>query len=329
MLFGLFKNKNKETPAEEPVVKNITHTEIESNIDDDEAEERAYEQVQPSAKAQPLVQRWEELVKKIQNKAAQILEEASTASEPLINDTKFDTQALTQAWIAVKTKVVHELGQKVGDSWSKFLDLTSEAGLTRNDINLQKFGERRDETTEWLEIEYERYYTKVFAKAAQKIWDNALNETTVKDFACSSCGAKLDLHKQIFKAINLKCSYCNFVNTYEPADKMRMAEAYAVNPFCSETAFSQWEKMMQTLRKVKNDNYRGRRVDITLLDNYEKASLDYWTIWYKKREELVTDYMQYTQGDIQSKIEWVWKDMRRYNNQWKSKYQSDKTTTTI
>lgn len=322
-MFGLFKKKDSQ-PINQPNTKEIeTETKsstIEDVIDDDEAEEKAYENVQPSAKALPLVQRWEDLVTKIQDKATQILQEAETASEPLITNTKFDTQAITQAWTGIKTKVVHDLGQKTGDSWSKFLDLTSEAGLTRNDINLQKFGQRRDETVDWLEIEYERYYVKVFAKAAQKIWENALNENQVKDFSCSSCGAKLDLHKQIFHAINIKCNYCNFVNTYEPPDKMRMAEAFAVNPLCSQTAFDFWEKMIQAIRKVKNDNYRGRKVDMHILDEYENKALDYWTTWYKKREELITEYAKHTQGDIDSKMQWVWKDLKKYNNQWQSKY---------
>ncbi len=324
-MFGFFKKKDKQPQEQEknntstPLPKTSNRYDEDDDDDENNDDEKNRGPVNPSPKAKELITKLEDALKRIQDKATEILKDAEEKSQPFINDTLFDTQAIHQFWGAVEHKAVRSLGDKVDEKWDKFCDLTDEADLTTDDIDLQETGNLRDDTNHWLEVEYQRYYVRVLAKAAQKIWQNALQEDTVKQFACSSCGAPLDLNKQIFKAINLKCNFCSFVNSYEPADKMRMAEAFAVEPLCNEAAFEAWEKMQWIRRQAERETDGGKKSTIDTLDKWEAAALHYWNIWFKKREELVADYAPNTQSGIDNKMEWVWKDIRRMNNQWVSK----------
>ena len=318
-MFGFFKKKDKQ--SENPPLPNVNSFDDDDDMDDQKEDQQHIKKgkIVPSAKAQELLTKWEDLTKRIQQKAVDILKEAEEKSQSLIDGTLYDTQAIHQFWSAIKKKAVHNLSEKVDEGWDKFGDLTDEADLTTNDLDFQEAGMWRDETNHWLEVEYERYYVRVIAKAAKKIWENALHEDVVKQFKCSSCGAPLDLHQQVFIAINLKCTFCNFVNTYEPPDKMRMAEGFAIDPLCNETAFSAWENMQQLSMQADKETEGGKKTTADTLDKWEAAALQYWTTWYKKREELIPEYAHQTQGGIDSKMEWVWKDLRRKNNQWISK----------
>ncbi len=314
-MFGFFKKKDKQSEKPSPFNAKVF------NDDDSDEEEmnQSKGKITPSAKAQELINKWQDLLQRIKQKAVDTLKEAEEKSQPLIDETLFDTQAIHQFWSVIQKKVVQNLGEKVDEGWDKFGDMADVEDLTTNDLDFMEVGMLRDETNHWLEIEYQRYYVKVVAKAAKKIWENALQEDTVKQFKCSSCGAPLDLHKQVFKAINLKCTFCNFVNTYEPPDKMRMAEGFAVDPLCNETAFEAWENMQQLNLQADRETEGGKKATADTLDKWEAASLTYWTIWYNKRGELVPEYAQQSEGGIKSKMEWVWKDLRRQNNQWISK----------
>ncbi|MBK7882708.1 MAG: hypothetical protein IPJ81_01905 [Chitinophagaceae bacterium] len=174
-MFGFFKKKDK---TEKPPLSNGSsfNDDDDGDINDEEQEKTQKGKVVPSAKAQELITKWEDLLKRIQQKALDILKEAEEKSQPLINETLYDTQAIHQLWSAIKKKAVDNLGEKVDEGWEKFSDLTSEADLTTNDLDLGEVGMLRDETNHWLAVEYERYYVRVVAKAAKKIWENALQD---------------------------------------------------------------------------------------------------------------------------------------------------------
>lgn len=267
-------------------------------------------------KGEELIRKLETLYEKIKNKTLEQLNEAEDGSQALIDELTYDTTSVSQAWSGIKHQVYHKMQEKTSEGWSKFTDLT-DFGI--DNIDLKKEGRRRDEMNLWLEITYQEYEVRTLAKAAHQLWNNAQKEDVLKNFQCLSCGSPIEVGKYMFHSKNILCIHCSFVNTYTPSEKVVTARIYAIPWLLDETSFSNWKAMKLAEFNVKRASDYGNIPDVKLLNEYEQKIFNYWTTFYTTRDQLNPDIAQHSFAEMQSKFEWGYKDIKRYNRQWEPK----------
>lgn len=256
-----------------------------------------------------LMDRWDSRLLKIQNSAKEILEEAQQKSQEMIDATTFDTAALQQAWSAIENQVVRTLHRKAEKKWDKINDeMDEDETIQYTGEQLRIEAQKLDDLFVWLEVEYHTAYITTMAQAAKKIYKNALETVEGKEIVCRNCGATLPFSEPVFHAINHKCEYCGFVQTYEPSGAVRAVETFAVRFLAEYAALEYWKDMRQVQQRIIPFE---KNAPEELVEKYKESAKKYWTTFYTKSAEVIPEYAKHTERNIASKMEWVYKEMNK------------------
>ena len=205
------------------------------------------------ANYQELTARWDGYIQKLKDRFFEILKQAEGPLEEVINGLQYDDIVIINIKTGLNNQTVNALAAKANEGWSFMMaEANKSGGLSWNQQQEQKA--KIDVFKEWLAVEFLKFETALYARAARKILENVkthINET--KLHRCTQCGAELPINVYSFMAINLKCDSCGSVNTYQPDDRVRALEYYVIIPLAEEAALP--EKIQARTNKYAMKDY--------------------------------------------------------------------------
>ena len=205
------------------------------------------------ANYQELVARWDGYLQKLKDRFFEILKQADGPLDEVINGLQYDDIVIINIKTGLNNQTVNALAAKANEGWSFMMaEANKSGGLSWNQQQEQKG--KIDVFKDWLEVEFLKFETALYARAARKILENVkahINET--KLHRCTQCGAELPINEFSFMAINLKCDSCGSVNTYQPDDRVRALEYYVIIPLADEAALP--EKIQARYNKNAMKDY--------------------------------------------------------------------------
>jgi hypothetical protein len=232
-----------------------------------------------SAQVAELVSRWNDFLKKIEARFFDVFKQSEQPINNVIDNLQFDNVIIHNICNGLKNQSVTQLSDKADQAASKFESEMNKAGASGKLIHSER--SKIHPLKNWMEIEFLKFQTALFARAAEKILDNVkkhIDES--KMHRCTQCAADLNINVYSFMALNIKCESCGSVNTYQPDDRVRALEHYVVIPLAEQFAFD--EKL-----KARTDK------------NAVKA---YYQKYYSFIMEKIPDKKQYYQRDMDKRL---------------------------
>ena len=185
---------------------------------------------------QELQQRWQAFIQKLKERFFEILKQAEEPLNETINNLQYDTVIMINICNGLKNQTVTALTAKANEGLNKMRAEMQQVKSFSWGEGVA-FNKQIDEFKEWLEVEFLKFQTNLFAKAARKIQENVQQHIDEKKMhRCTQCGAGLPINIYSFMAINIKCDSCGAVNTYQPDDRVRALEWYVINNLAEEYA---------------------------------------------------------------------------------------------
>jgi len=180
--------------------------------------------------------RWDGFIQKLKDRFFEILKQAEEPLNEVINNLQYDTVILINIKTGLQNQTVNQLSQKADEGWNKMrVEMEKVKTFSWGDRFARP--KRLDEFKEWLNVEFLKFETNLYAKGARKILENVKQHIDEKKMhRCTQCGAGLPIKIYSFMAINLKCDSCGAVNTYQPDDRIRALEYYVINNLAEEYA---------------------------------------------------------------------------------------------
>jgi hypothetical protein len=235
-----------------------------------------------SPEFQALVTRWDSYLKKLEARYYEVLQAAEEPLNDIINNIQYDDVVMYNLSQGLKNQTVDQLGKKAEEGWFKMRAEMEKIGAGWKEISAQN--EKMGAFKIFLEIEFDKYSVKLFARSARKILENVQNHVNMnKLHRCTQCGAELPIKIYSFISVNIKCESCGSVNTYQPDDRIRGLEWYVINHLAEEQAFD---------LKLK-----GR-------SNKEFAK-EYYRKYYGFLMENVPDKKEFYERDMNERLGWV------------------------
>lgn len=229
-----------------------------------------------------LSDRWDAYLKKVEARYYEILGQAEGPLTETIDSLQYDTIVVHNILTALKYQTVELLGKKADEAWPKMRGELEKMGAAYGDITAQR--DKPAVFKYWMNLEFQKYQTGVYARAARKILDNVKKHIDEnKLHRCTQCGAELPIKIYSFMAINLKCESCGSVNTYQPDDRIRALEYYVLNNLAEECALP--EKL-----RARGD---------------KSAAVEYYKKYYGFMMENVPEKKDNYQRDMDERIKWV------------------------
>ena len=213
------------------------------------------------------LERWTAFLRQIQERHAALLDEAEGAVKEALPLCNFDPIPIATAWGAL-THRLKELESRIGETWSDKVEPAMDAEDVPVDIQMRELDRGRNLAYQ-LENQRELREARVFADAARQIY--ARSVATQKERACPSCGAPLDV-PIAYRAMNLTCSHCGALSTFEPGTLARNVVAFGSHPLATEAAQNEWLQMRESERRMN----AARMTTLDLLKGYERAQIAYW-----------------------------------------------------
>lgn len=244
-----------------------------------------------------LVQRWDAFLKNITDRFQQIMQESRAGCAQLLADSDFDPLPMSNAWSAMERRA-KDLGLKIEETWSGQVEPKfEEAGAPRPLMDQQRA--KGDALRDWMELEVERVRIEIFVNAYQAIARRDAEEKASQGaVGCTQCGAPLQA-PPTFRALNVTCSHCRTVNTYEPGMRVRMGEASCLHALCQAAAWNQYVAMTQAELGYK----RARPTTLPHIQAWEAAQIAYHRAYLTKRLEFMPDQAPAFDKDLRGRME--------------------------
>jgi hypothetical protein len=211
------------------------------------------------------------------------------------------------AWGAMERRA-QELGTKIDETWSEQVEKKfDEAGAPPEIVARER--RKGLELRRWLDMEIERTRIQIYTDAARTIADRARSEMA-DGFKCKKCGAAANV-PTTFRAINVTCSFCSAVSTFEPGTRVRLMEASCLHSLCQGHAWNEWVAM----RQVEHALADARGAPIALLVQYETAQIAYWRAYLSHRLSWLPDQAPSFEKDLRGKMAHFY-DRMQYEKEW-------------
>jgi hypothetical protein len=260
-----------------------------------------------SSEAQ-IIQRWDARIADILARSDELLGQAKTASEPLIEALRSDMGPLTQSWMAVEHRM-HQHGEEVSEAWDEVSDELAEVDDPGDGL-MDREGGKRDLTQVEIEIRFQRARIEVMARAAEKMRAAAL-ATDARERRCTQCGAPLDRVKPVSQALNVECGYCASMNTIEPSHALRLFASSGSLYLGEREALEAWAAMRRA--EVRIHQFRNARdVPLALLEEFEAAARLYWTTRLGVEAQYVPEDAKYLDTRLAARMKDVERTLRRH-----------------
>ncbi len=311
-MFGLFKKKQKpviEGGVEATSTPDNTHT-PPGTMPLMSAADMPVVSARPNVET--LLRDYKAGAASIEGELQALLNEASLASEGLIETTEAGDRRLSNAWNGVATRV-RELSDNLEAIWKRV------AYPLEQSASAQEWASEDLQHTlavAELDIMFTSARCQVMARAGELSRQSAeISNPAVR--ACQFCGGQLDAVRPVSMAVNLACKFCNAVNTIDPGTAWRMFAAEGALALAALEALPSWIQMTRTTDEL--DWYRREpEAPMQLLERFHATSLQYWTVYESSLARHVPEKQANVQRHIDSKMTHVDKKLRQYP-QWKAR----------
>lgn len=224
--------------------------------------------------------RWDGYLGKLKDRYFEIMNSAEAPLADVINNLQYDNVIIHNVKTGLNNQTVIQLGQKAEEGWGKMETQMLQFGKF---FWNQKSSEHQKMTDfkEWIDVEFLKFETDLYARAARKILENVKQHINEKKMhLCTQCGAELPINVYSFMAVNIKCDSCGSVNTYQPDDRVRALEYYVINSLADEKALP---------FKIKA--------------RYDKsAQKEYYAVYYNYLMENVPDKKEFYQRQMEERL---------------------------
>ncbi|CAN5660041.1 hypothetical protein BH09MYX1_BH09MYX1_46710 [soil metagenome] len=247
--------------------------------------------------SEALVQRWDGFLKSITDRFQQVMQESREGCAQLLADSDFDTIPMGNAWSAMERRA-KELGWKIDETWTSQVEPKfEEAGVPRGLMDQQRA--KGNALRDWIELEIERVRIEIYVSAFHAIAQRDAEERASNGpVGCTQCGAPLVVPHS-FRALNVTCTHCRTVNSYEPGSRVRMGEASCSHSLCQQTAWNQFVAMNQAEQAYR----RARPSTIQHIQAWEAAQIAYHRVYLTKRLELMPEQAAAFEKDLRGRME--------------------------
>lgn len=170
-----------------------------------------------------LVDRWDGFLGKIKSRYNEVLDSSREPLTEMITGLQFDSIVMHNALQGIKSQSVFQLDKKLDEAWEKMENELENAGFNYDLLDAPR--DKKDQLSQWMWQEFERFSVKIFADSARQIEKNireVVDENVIHN--CISCAGQLPVEVWAFQSINVKCPSCGSVNTYEPDGRVRQLE---------------------------------------------------------------------------------------------------------
>ena len=202
---------------------------------------------------QALVTRWDGFLEKIKSRYYEVLEQAKPPMDEMFDTLEFNQMLIYNLLNGLKFQTVDQLSQKTNESWSKMSTELNKVKSPSGSFQLVK--QKHVSLLNWMKDDFDRYSIITYANAARKFEENVRKHIDEnKLINCVQCGGELPVEIYSFNSLNVKCTSCGSVNTYEPDGRIRMLEG-CVAFFADEHAIEEKLKSEDDI-KMKSAYYK-------------------------------------------------------------------------
>lgn len=237
------------------------------------------------------LQRWHAFLEKVHTRVHEILAEANAGCIALFESEQHDPRAMSNAWGAMQRRA-EELVTKIDDTWNASVD--DELGDDQALRTAER--ERGEAVAEQLTIAIEAAKRRLWADAARTLWQRAVAEAPTS-LRCTQCAAPMPVPNAT-RAMNVPCTHCGAMVTYEPGTKLRMIEHFAVPALCDEGTWQEWLALRAAVR-----GRRGHDGDrIANLRRHEHAQIAHERAWLELRAQLLPEHAPALATDLRGRL---------------------------
>ncbi len=215
------------------------------------------------------VDRWRAFLGSVKSRHATVLEEAHEGCLALFEQSDSDFGPLTSAWTAMNIRA-QNLESKIGDTWCDQVEPLLEAEGHEADA-LQGLEAEGIALAGELETHREHVRVDLYARAARRLHALARAEQA-SEVGCTQCGAPIEV-PDTFVSLNLTCTRCGAVNTFEPGARVRAIASTVIPALLDEATLS--EADARRAAEAALSNARGEPEQ--LVDALEQAHRVYWS----------------------------------------------------
>jgi len=238
------------------------------------------------------IDRWSGFLAKLDARFEELMHEATLGCAGLFEAHDGDTTAMSMAWGAIEVRA-KDLRSKISDTWHAQVDDALDDAPPEVRVRERQRGEALEDR---MEVGLEATRLRIFAEAARKVWTRALGERP-KHLQCTQCGAALPMPDTI-RALNIACTYCRALVTWEPGTRLRMIEHFCVPVLAEEACWQLW-----LARREAQKGRRGHRGDdLPNLRAHEHAELAYERARLEARARMLPEYAADIEKDLRGRM---------------------------
>jgi rubrerythrin len=262
-----------------------------------------------AARVQPIAQKWDGFVAKVQTRVQDVLNEAHAGIDQLIAQHATDPGPMGTAMQAVQARF-HGLDQKVDESWDKiseeFDEITDEIsdddGYSTDDYDavtavVDESHRKYEKLREHIEMQWAWLEMRKQADWARRLYELVQQESQ-QPVSCSQCGAPFQ-NTSWFQAANISCPHCGSLNSVQPGTASGLFFAgLGAHAMAHEQAWNEWMTEQQA-----KAHYDGRRHQ-TAGDHQHwlDAARTYWTKYYQVTQQMNPGFTQPVEEAVQNRL---------------------------
>ena len=257
---------------------------------------------------QPIAQKWEGFVAKVNQRVQGVLDEAQQGIDMLIAQHATDPGPMGTALTAVQSRF-SGIDSKVDSAWEKieeeFEGLLDDDDLVEGDWEaLYEVQETQrgyyDNLRAHIEMQYAWLEMRNQAQWARKLYEIVQQELQ-EGLNCSQCGATLQI-TVFWQASNETCPHCQSVNSVNPGMATGLFyQGIGLHALSHEQAWNEW-MAEQSARKLFDDRRHPTATDHS---RWLAAVRTYWTRYYETTKQLNPGFTQEVAEAVENRVEQV------------------------
>lgn len=254
-------------------------------------------------------ERWQGFLTQIHDRHTLVREEAAAAARDALRESGYDVTPIGVAWQGVNDRLM-ELERRIIDTWHEKVESAFEAeGYPRPALDIER---RKGEDIAFI-LENARQSTEmhVFADGAREIHARAAAAQHERN--CPTCTAPLDV-PVVYRALNLRCTHCGAVATFEPGTLARTAIAFGAHALAWVSAETEWNAMRESERRVRE---RRPPVPLALLKTHEQTQLAYWFKYFTTKAEFEPALSDVAR-EVRARMEWWYTSSAEHEEEWRA-----------
>lgn len=223
----------------------------------------------------------------------------------LLDLADLDPTPMTNAWTGIEQQLI-QLSSKVDETWSDKVEPAFEEADWDWDEQIEPQARKGTELNDWLEREREVVGIRIFAEAAEQVFEKARSNLS-RDFECNQCGSAVSVSDRFFRSLHVPCDHCDMVNTFDPGTKVRAVEHFCCHHLSrakSQELWFAWLDADQAMRHARDE-------DLALMKSAERALRAHTEAYYRARIEIVPEYEPAFAKDVEGRMRSFYQELSR------------------